>query len=134
MQILSQLHSNYMGIEKMMLLVHESVYWVNINTDIKTIKHCSTCLECWNMQVQEKTVHNKVLTKLWEVVDTDIFKASNETLLCIVDYYSKFPLVKKVESISAEDLIWATKVVLAEFGLPRRFCDRLWTQICFRMV
>ena len=34
-QILQQLHSNCMSIEEMRLLAHESVYWININTDIK---------------------------------------------------------------------------------------------------
>ena len=32
---------------------------------------------------------------------------NNETLLGIVDYYNRLPVVKKVDSISAEDLIWA---------------------------
>ena len=27
------------------------------------------------------------------------FMVNNETLLCIVDYYSKFPVVKKMESM-----------------------------------
>ena len=30
-QILQQLHSNHMGIEKMRFLAHESVYLININ-------------------------------------------------------------------------------------------------------
>ena len=34
-QILHQLQSNYMGIEKIRLLVCESVYWLNMNTDIE---------------------------------------------------------------------------------------------------
>ena len=46
---------------------------------------------------------------------------NNETFLHSVGYYSKFPVVKKVESMSAEDLIWETKVVFAEFGLPQKF-------------
>ena len=45
-QVLDQLHLNHMGIEKTNLLTHESVYWVDINTDIdKHIKSCNTCLE-----------------------------------------------------------------------------------------
>ena len=31
MQILKQLHSNHIGIEKTRLLEHESMYWVNMN-------------------------------------------------------------------------------------------------------
>ena len=45
-QVLGQLHTNHMGIEKMKLLAHKSVYWSNINVDIKKyIKNCATCLE-----------------------------------------------------------------------------------------
>ena len=35
MQILDQLHSNHMGIGKMWLLIRDSVYWINMNTDIE---------------------------------------------------------------------------------------------------
>ena len=34
-EALDQLHVNYMGIEETKLLAYESVYWVNINADIK---------------------------------------------------------------------------------------------------
>ena len=42
-QLQKQPHSNYMGIEKMMLLAYESLYWLNMNADIEdTVKHCAT--------------------------------------------------------------------------------------------
>ena len=45
-QVLNQLHTNHMGIEKTKLLGHKSVYWSSINADIESyIKHCSTYLE-----------------------------------------------------------------------------------------
>ena len=45
-QVLDQLHIKNMGIEKTKLLMHESVYWVNIDNDIENhIKNCHTCLE-----------------------------------------------------------------------------------------
>ena len=88
------------------LLVHESVFWVNMNVDIgNTIKQCSTCPEDQNMQPQEKTTPYEVLAKLWEVVGTNIIMINNQNLLCIVYYCSKITLVKNVDSLSAEDLI-----------------------------
>ena len=43
-QILEQLHSNHMDIDKTRLLVRESVCWFNMNTDIKNIEgQCFTC-------------------------------------------------------------------------------------------
>ena len=45
-QILEQLHTNHVGIEKTKLLAHESVYWSSINADIENyIINCATCLE-----------------------------------------------------------------------------------------
>ena len=45
-QIVQQLHSNHMGIEKKRLPVRKSVYWPNMNTDIeRTVKQYATFLE-----------------------------------------------------------------------------------------
>ena len=67
MQMLSQLHSNHMGIESIRLLAHKSVYSVNMNADIEnTIKHCSTYREYQNSQSQEKTISHEVQAKLWK--------------------------------------------------------------------
>ena len=46
--------------------------------------------------------------------------ANTITLLCIVDYYSKFPVVKKVASLSVDYLVHTTKLTCSEFGLPRK--------------
>ena len=37
-QALEQLHSNDMVIENMLLLVHESIYWLNIDDDVDNTK------------------------------------------------------------------------------------------------
>ena len=86
-QVLKQKHSNHMGIEKMRLLVRESVYWVNMNEYIKTLHYTQ------KRQPQKKTV--KVPSKSWEVVGADVFSVKNKTVLCTVDYYGTFLIVKK---------------------------------------
>ena len=71
MQILRQLQRNHMGIEKTRLLVHESVYWVNMNADIENaVKQCSTHLEYQNMELQVKLTSKNIPAKPWEVVVT----------------------------------------------------------------
>ena len=45
---------------------------------------------------------------------------NNENLLCIVGYYSKFPVMKKVESLSTKDLIQAAKFIFAKLGLNKK--------------
>ena len=61
-----------------------------------------------------------MLHKPWEVVGADIFTVKNITLLYIIDYYSKFPVIKKTDSLLAANLFRVVKIVFAEFGLPKK--------------
>ena len=120
-QLLDQLHTNHMGTEKTKLLAHKSVYWSDINVDIeKYIKSCATCLEFQQMQPKEKIIHHDIPLRLWEVLGTDVFQFNNKNHLCIVDYHSKFPVVKRLEGLSAESLITTVKVIFAEYGIPHK--------------
>ena len=115
------LHTNHMGIEKTKLLAHESVYWSSINVDIKKcIKNYPTYLEYQQTQPKEKIIHCNMPLRPWEVLGADIFHFNNKSYLCIVDYHSKFPVIKKLEGLSAKSLITTTKVIFAEYGIPQK--------------
>ena len=70
------------------------------------------------MQPQE-SIPIEIPCILQEVVGTDVFIVNNKILMCIVDYYSKFPKVKMVDSLAADDLVQMAKMILAEYGLPK---------------
>ena len=90
---------------------------LNIDADIEnTVKQCGTCLEYQETQPHEKTILYELPHKPSEVVGADIFSVNNNTLLCVVDYYSKFPIVERVDGLSTDDLIKAAKIVFTEFG------------------
>ena len=71
------------------------------------MKQCATCSEYQYTQPQERSLHYEIPYKLWKVVSVAIFIGNNKALLCIVDCYnySRFPIVKKVRSLSADDLV-----------------------------
>ena len=118
-QVLDQLHTNHMGIEKTKLLMCESIYWANINTDIeKHIKNCTTCLEFQQMQPKEKILHHNILLRPWEILGTNVFHFNNKNYLWIVDYHSQFPGINRLEGLSTENLIATAKVIFAEYGIP----------------
>ena len=52
-----------------------------------------------------------------EGVSAHILMINNKMLLCIVDYYSKFPIVK-VSSLAVDNLGQMAKMIFAEYGLP----------------
>ena len=48
-------------------------------------------------------------------------------LFCFVEYHSKFPIVKKVNSLSADNLVQATQQIFAEYGLPKKIVSYVGT-------
>ena len=117
-----------MGIEKTKLLAHDSVFWSNIHTDIKVyIKHCATCPEFQQMQPKEKIIHHDIPLWPWEVVGADVFHLKNKHYLCIVDYNSKFSVIKRLECLSAVNLISTVKTIIAEYGIPQKIMSDVGT-------
>ena len=81
-QVIAQLHTSHMAIEKTKLLAHDSVFWSNINANIKSyIKHCTTCLEYQQTQPKEKITHHNIPPQPWEVFGTDVFHFKNKHYL-----------------------------------------------------
>ena len=47
--------------------------------------------------------------------------------MCIVDYNSKFPLIKRLEGLSADNLINVVKTIFAEYGIPHKLMSHMGT-------
>ena len=110
-----------MDIEKTWLLEMESLYWTNVNTDIEhMVKQCATCLEYQQMQPQERVLPSEIPCRQLEVVGADIFMVNNKILLCVVNYNSKFPIVKKVGSVLGDVMVQMVIMVFAKYQLPSK--------------
>ena len=68
----------------------------------------------------KKKSHDEILGKPWEIVETDMFILHNKYYLCIFDYFSKFPVIKMTEDLSADSLMLACKIIFSEYGLPKK--------------
>ena len=110
-----------MGIEKTKLLACEYVYWSHINADIeKYIEQCATCLEFQQTQPKGKIIHCNIPLRPWEVVRADIFHFNNRNYLCVIDYNSKFSIIKRMEGRSVENLINTVKIIFAKYGTHQK--------------
>ena len=69
-------------------------------------------------QPKDKMIHHDILVRPWDIVGAGLFTLNNKHYLCIVDYHSKFPIIKKAEDLSADSLILKCKVIFAEYGIP----------------
>ena len=79
------------------------------------------------MQPKEKIIHHDIPLRPWDVLGTDIFHFNNKNYLCIVDYHSKFSIVKRMERLSAESLVTTTKVIFAKYGIPQKLMSNAGT-------
>ena len=71
------------------------------------------------MQPKEIIYHDIPLHP-WEVISMDVFHFNNKNYLCIIDYNSNFPVIKKLEGLSAESLTTTTKIIFAEYDIPQK--------------
>ena len=52
----------------------------------------------------------------WTKVATDIFHFKNDSYLLIVDYTSRFPIVRKLISAKAQQVASHMKLIFSEYG------------------
>ena len=117
--ILCQLHQGHMGIEKTRRLARESVYWPNINKDIESmVKSCKICQENQPGQSKEPLIPHEVPQTPWTKLGSDLFHLDGKDYLLIVDYTSKYPVVKALGNTRSETIASAMSEIFSLFGPP----------------
>lgn len=77
--ILNQLNTGHMGIEKTRPVARDSVYYPNINRDIEhRVKSCSICQEVQPSQKKEPLEPHEIPSTPWTNLATDLFTIENE--------------------------------------------------------
>ena len=68
-------------------------------------------------QPTEKIIQHEVMAKPLEIFGTDMFTLHNGNNLCIVDYLSKFPVIKKMKDLSADSFMLTCQIIFfSEYG------------------
>ena len=119
-KVLQTIHEGHFGIDKMQLRAREAVYWPGITTDILQIaKHCETCRTFSRSQQRETLMPHEVPQGPWEKLGVDFFEFQSINYLLIADYYSRFPVIRKVCSTTARATVDTLKQVFSEYGVPK---------------
>ncbi|XP_037782061.1 uncharacterized protein K02A2.6-like [Penaeus monodon] len=115
-------NSRHQGITKCQLRAKDSVYWTSINKDIEEIvQQCSTCQETSRSQTKETLIPHELPTQPWQYVGTDLFHYGENDYLIVADYYSKFPIIRKMPiHVTSTAVIKALKNLFSEYGVPER--------------
>nr|XP_012146541.1 PREDICTED: uncharacterized protein K02A2.6-like [Megachile rotundata] len=120
-KILRELHWGHFGIVKMKSLARKLVWWPSINKDIENlVRNCTSC----NLHRNNPA---KVNTHVWEEAENVFDRVHidfagpflGKTFLILVDAYSKFPIVRIVNTMSSENTILVCREIFSEFGMPK---------------
>ena len=118
-EVLKAIHTGHQGETKCILLAREAVFWPGITNQIKQmVKDCTTCQKFQPAQPKMPILQPDLPTHPWEKLGTDIFEFKGYKYLIIVDYYSRFPVIRLLQDTSAETVCNNFKSILAEHGLP----------------
>lgn len=120
-------HESHQGVVAMKARLRSKVWWPGIDKDVEDwIKHCKGCILVSLPGKPEPICPTKFPDEPWEAIAID-FKGplpSGESLLVVIDYFSKFAVVEVMNSVTAGVLIKRLRKIFGLFGPPRSLrCD-----------
>ena len=95
---LIQIHQGHQGIEACRSRAREFVFWVNINNDLKEmVEKCDICQSQQNSTPVVQNYISEVPPHPWHTLGSDLFYFQRIDFLVVVDYFSKFLIVRKIQ-------------------------------------
>ena len=116
---LALLHESHQGTEKSKIRAKSTMFWPGIGQDVEdSVEKCPICLTHRNQQQKEPLLPHPVPERPWQKVGSDILTFQNVDYLLVVDYYSIYPEIIKIEDKSAGTIIAKMKAIFARHGIP----------------
>ena len=94
-----------------------------MNTGIDKVVHqCATCQKYQCAQPAETLGPHEIPTRPWQVVGSDLFHFDGHDHLIVADYYSRFPIVRKISmgQCTCQTVVSLTKHIFSKHGIPQR--------------
>ena len=100
----------------------ETVYWPGMNEQLEQlILNCQLCIKY--SRSKDKNTPNTALgheipSVPWSKVATDIFHFKSRSYLLVVNYTSRFPIVREIKSMSAQYIADHFRLIFSEYSWP----------------
>ena len=117
--MLDKIHYIHMGIEKSKKRTRETLFWPRMNAEIEDlIKNCASCLKFQRENPKEPLMPKEVPDGPWHVLGLDLFRFRNSDWLFVIDYFSKFVEVAKLQNIEGITIVLKFKSMFSRFAIP----------------
>ena len=117
-ELLGKIHDGHQGITKCRERARQSIWWPGISRDLEQlVRNCTECCKAQKQRAQPM-IPSPLPELPWQKVATDLFEWKQETYLLIVDYYSRFIEIARLNRLTAYEIIARTKSIFARHGTP----------------
>ena len=119
---LMQIYQGHQGIEACRSRAREFVFWINLNNDLKElVEKCDICQSQQNSTTIVQKYVSEVPPHPWHTLGSDLFYFQRIDFLVIVDYFSKYLIVRKIPNSTSSAVIKELGMIFSEFGKPQIF-------------
>ena len=117
--ILRRLHDGHPGITKSRMRAKASVFWPGINAAIQTFtKSCEHCQKHLQKPNREPLLTTPLPKRPWQRIAADFCEVRGKNYLIVVDYYSRYIEVARMEKTTSAATINVLKSIYARHGIP----------------
>ena len=118
LEMLDKIHTGHQGITKCRERARHSIWWPGLSKQLEElVKACPQCCRAQNQRA-EPLIPSSLPELPWQRVGTDLFEWRKHTYVLIVDYFSRFIEISRLNGTTAEEVILHTKSIFARHGLP----------------
>ena len=119
--LLDKIHSGHQGITKCREMARQSIWWPGISKQLEElIQSCHECLKAQKQRPQPLTA-TPLPTLPWQKVASDLFEWKGATYLLVLDYYSRYIEIAKLNRTTTTDVVTHLKSMFARHGIPEMF-------------
>ena len=117
-EILRRVHEGHQGIVKCRERARQSVWWPGMSKQLQeVVLNCRTCCQ-YRTQKAEPLLPSSLPTLPWQKVGCDLFQWKGLMYLLIIDYYSRWIEIAKLEKTDTSSVIAHTSSIFARHGIP----------------
>ena len=113
------MHEGHYGVEKSLLRARETVFWPGIIQGITNeVQSCNTCQVYSKSQPRGILQQHEIPAQLWTKIGAALFELQGKHYLLVADYYSRFPVVRRLSGLTTQSVIGQLKSIFSEYGIP----------------
>lgn len=120
-KVLQIAHEGHIGIRMMKLHLRGSVWWPKMDAAVESfVKRCRGCILVSAPDPPEPMVRKETPNGPWQEIAIDFLGPlpDGQTLLVVVDYYSRYIEVCEMNQTTAKETINQLSTIFSRFGVP----------------